>query len=210
MGIDNLMVTLHRVPELHAVVETGTDWVALLGSLAAVVAVVAGSAYNAYSFKKTIISQEKLAEDNAGFLREQSKSEFLAKSRLDWIALFREHVSSFLSLGHSVYTVSEYIVDTSWVKGRTREEFKASTELYEIRYAEFSDKLAKARLHFAQLELLVSPNGEETETLINSMNEYIQAACSFEKIVDKGQKIVEITQRILRKEWAKVKEMKAL
>lgn len=210
MGLDNLMVTLHRVPELHAVVDTGTDWVALVGSLTAVVAVVAGSVYNAYSFKKTIVSQERLAEDNARFLREQSKSEFLAKSRLEWIALFREHVSSFLSLGNSVYTVSQYIVDASWVKGNNREEFKASTDLYDLRYSEFTDKLAKARLHFAQLELLISPNGEESGRLIVAMNEYIQAACSYERIFDKGQEIVEITQSILRKEWAKVKEMKAL
>ncbi|KWV85297.1 MULTISPECIES: hypothetical protein [Pseudomonas] len=210
MGIDNLMVTLNRVPELHAIVETGTDWVALLGSLTAVVAVVAGSAYNAYSFKKTIISQEKMAEDNAKFLREQSKSEFLAKSRLDWIAIFREHVSNFLSLGNSVYAVSQYIVDVSWVKGDAREEFKASTALYDIRYAEFTDKLSKARLHFSQIELLISPNGEESEKLIRAMNEYIQAACSYTKIVDRGQAVVDITQRILRDEWVKVKEMKAL
>lgn len=210
MGIDNMMLTLHRVPELHAVVDTGTDWVALIGSLTAVVAVVAGSMYNAYSFRKTIISQEKLAENNTNFLREQSKAEFLAKSRLEWIALFREHVSNFLSLGNSVHAVSQYIVDTSWVKGNTREEFKASTDLYDIRYTEFSDKLAKARLHFAQLELLVSPNGEDSKRLIDAMSEYINAAYSFERIVDKGQVIVDVTQRILRKEWVKVREMKAL
>ncbi|WP_307945071.1 hypothetical protein [Pseudomonas mosselii] len=210
MGIDNMMLTLHRVPELHAVVDTGTDWVALVGSLTAVVAVVAGSMYNAYSFKKTIISQENLAENNTNFLREQSKAEFLARSRLEWIALFREHVSTFLSLGNSVHAVSQYIVDTSWVKGNTREEFKASTELYDIRYTEFGDKLAKARLHFAQLELLVSPNDDESEKLIDAMSKYIHAACSFEPIADKGQVIVGITQSILRKEWAKVKEMKAL
>lgn len=210
MAIESLMLTLHRVPELHAVVDTGTDWVALVGSLTAVVAVVAGSMYNAFAFKKTIISQEELAESHFDFLREQSKAEFLAKSRLEWIALFREHVSNFLSLGNSVHAVSQYIVDPSWVKGDTREEFKASTDLYDIRYTEFTDKLAKARLHFAQLELLISPNGDESVKLIDAMNDYIQAAYSSQRIVDKGQVVVDITQSILRKEWAKVKEMKAL
>lgn len=209
MTIENVMLTVSRVPELA--LNTGTDWVAILSSAAAIVAVVAGSIYNASSFKRTIVSQERIAENNASFQKAQSKSEFLAKSRLDWIAIFREQVAHFLSLGHSVHNVSQYIIDTAWVvAGDSRMDFDKSKDLYEIRFADYSDKLAKARLHFAQLELLLSPNDPNSSRLVSAMNDYIQAACKYEKIVDKGQDIVNITQEILRREWKKVKAMESL
>ena len=209
MTIENVMLTVNRVPEL--ILNTGTDWVAILSSAAAIVAVVAGSIYNASSFKKTIVSQERIAENNASFQKAQSKSEFLAKSRLDWVAIFREQVAHFLSLGHSVYNVSQYIVDAAWVvAGDTLKDFDKSKDLYEIRFSDYSDKLAKARLHFAQLELLLSPNDPNSSRLVSAMNDYIQAACNYEKIVDKGQEIVNITQEILRREWEKVKAMESL
>lgn len=208
MTIDNLMLTVNRVPTL--LVDTGTDWVAIISSLAAIVAVVAGSMYNAYVFKKTISSQEKVADSNFKFLQIQSKGEFLAKSRLEWIAIFREHVAAFLSMGANVYTVSQYIEDVSWVKGTSLQEFNKSKELYEIRYTEYADKLAKARLHFAQIELLVSRSREDSVRLIDAMSKYIIAAAAYEPIVDKGQLVVDITQKILHDEWLKVKGMEAL
>ncbi|MBI6911087.1 hypothetical protein [Pseudomonas palleroniana] len=208
MTIDNVMLTVNRVPEI--VLSTGTDWVAILSSMAAIVAVVAGTVYNSKSFKKTVISQEKIAQDNVEFQKEQSRSEFLAKSRLEWIAIFREQVAHFLSLGHNVYNVSEYIVNSDWVTGDTLEEFKKSKELYEIRYAEYTDKLAKARLHFAQLELLLSPNDTNSPLLISAMNSYLDLASQNGRIIDKGQEVVEITQAILRREWVKVKAMESL
>ncbi len=209
MTIDNLMLTVSRVPEL--ILNIGTDWVAILSSIAAIVAVVAGSVCNANSFKKTIVSRERIADNNASFQRAQSKSEFLAKSRLEWVAIFREKVASFLSLGHSVHNVSQYIIDTAWVvAGDARKDFDKSQDLYEIRFADYSDKLAKARLHFAQLELLLSPTDPNSSRLVSAMNDYIQAACMYEKIVDKGQEVVSITKEILRREWVKVKAMESL
>lgn len=208
MGIENLMVAVSRVPEL--VVNTGTDWVAILSSLTAIVAVVAGSMYNAYAFKKTISSQERIADSNFTFLNSQSKGEFLAKSRLEWIAIFREHVAAFLAMGTSVHSVAQYIVDVSWVRGDNPQDFNKSKELYDIRYTEFADKIAQARLHFAQLELLVSRTREDSSILIDAMSEYITAASTYKPIVDKGHRVVEITQKILDDEWGKVKRMDAL
>ncbi|MBI6749763.1 hypothetical protein [Pseudomonas syringae] len=208
MGIENLMVAVSRVPEL--VVNTGTDWVAILSSLTAIVAVVAGSMYNAYAFKKTISSQERIADSNFKFLKSQSKGEFLAKSRLEWIAIFREHVAAFLAMGTSVHSVAQYIVDVSWVRGDNPQDFNKSKELYDIRYTEFADKMAQARLHFAQLELLVSRTREDSSILIDAMSEYINAASTYKPIVDKGHRVVEVTQKILDDEWGKVKRMDAL
>lgn len=208
MGIENLMVTVSRVPEL--VVDTGTDWVAILSSLTAIVAVVAGSMYNAYAFKKTISSQENITDSNFTFLKNQSKGEFLAKSRLEWIAIFREHVAAFLAMGTSVHSVSQYIVDVSWVRGDNLQDFNRSKELYEIRYTEFADKMAQARLHFAQLELLVSRTREDSSELIDAMSIFISAVSAHKPIVDKGQRVVDITQKILHDEWIKVKGMDAL
>lgn len=208
MAVDAMMLGLYTIPKLE--IDSGTDWVALCGSLAAVVAVVAGSWYNAHSFKKTILSQEDLAEKNVQFLREQSKSEFLARSRLEWIALFREHISSFLSLGASVYAVASDVVDPKWVGGDTKDEFDKSKGIYELKYAEYVDKLAKTRLHFAQIELLVSPNAPDSSDLINAMNRYVEAVSRGTSNVYEGQMVVHITRQILQREWNKVKDMKAL
>ncbi len=206
MTIDNLMLTVHRVPEIT--LNTGTDWVAILGSMAAIIAVVVGSIYNASSFKKTIISQETIAKKNVAFQENRSRSEFLAKSRLEWIALIREQVAHFLSLGQSVHDLSKYVKDTSSVSGVDKDKaFDVPDESLKLRRTELYDKLAKARLHFAQLELLLSPNDMNSKKLVSAMSDYIQAACEYRGIVDKGQAVVSVTQEILRREWDKVSTM---
>ena len=207
MGIENLMVTLYRVPEIKAVVDTGTDWVTLFGFLLTAIAVVAGSIYNSSTFQRTISSQEKLAERNALALRYQSKTEALAKSRQEWINTLREEVAGILSVGNDVYTLSQAIVDTSWVQGATVEEFRKNQDIYEAKYAEFSSKLSRARFHFAKIELLVNPNEVESKELLAALNDYVQAAASYSKIIDIGGVVVAKAQTILKNEWIKVKHM---
>lgn len=184
MTIDNLMVTLNRLPPLR--VDTGTDWVTLFGFLVTVIAVVTAAWYNSYTFKI-----------NAQAYQKQSKSEFLAKSRLEWIALFREHVSAFLAQGEGVYEAAKAM----------RIEGLVANDAVCQKPGEFADQLAKARLHLAQIELLVSPNSSDSPALVEAMNEYLAAAVQHEEISAKGQVLVNMTQRVLAREWDKVKEM---
>jgi len=188
MAIDNLMVTLNRLPPLR--VDTGTDWVTLFGFLVTVIAVVTAAWYNSYTFKI-----------NAHAYRKQSKSEFLAKSRLEWIALFREHVSAFLAQGEGVYEAAKAMRIEGTLPGLVVNDAVCPKP------REFADQLAKARLHLAQIELLVSPNSSDSPALVEAMKEYLAAAVQHEEISAKGQVLVNMTQRVLAREWSKVKEM---
>ena len=202
-----MVVTLHRVPEIKAVVDTGTDWVTLFGFLLTAIAVVVGALYNTSTFKRSVASQESLAERSSKALRDQSKAEALARSRQEWINSLREEVASFLSLGTDIHTLSQSVIDASWVKGDSIEELNQNKDMYERKYSEFSAKVARARFHFAKIELLINPSEIESKELLHSLNDYIAAASKYSKYIDIGNVVVAKAQVILKNEWIKVKHM---
>ncbi|NWF12487.1 hypothetical protein HX785_02220 [Pseudomonas reactans] len=205
MSIENLMVTLNRLPELN--LNSSTDWVAVCSFAATAVVVAVGAFYNAYVFKGTVKGQENIAKVNFEFLKEQSKAEFLAKSRLKWVETLRDEVSLFLSLGASVQAVAQFIVNTDWMVGLTPDEIKQNQELYSLRYSEFTSALAKGRMHFSKVELLLNLNNKDEEVLMQAMSDYILAAAKSEAINHLGTDVTIAARKILMREWDSVKSM---
>ncbi|WP_338919255.1 hypothetical protein V0M98_17730 [Pseudomonas silesiensis] len=207
MAIENLMVTLHRLPEIKAVVDTGTDLVTLFGFVLTAIAVIVGALYNSHTFKVSVESQERVAEGSARLLRDQGRAEAIAVSRQQWINSLRDEISHFLSLGYDVHTLAQFINDTSWVSNVKTAQFEKNKELYDLRYTDFSKKVALARFHFAKVELFLNPKEPESAELISAMSEYINAAVAYRSVQDIGDRTVAISQKILKKEWEKVKRM---
>jgi hypothetical protein len=201
------MVTLHRVPEIKAVVDTGTDLVTLFGFVLTAIAVVVGALYNSHTFKASVESQERVAEGSTRSLREQGRAEAIAISRQQWINSLRDEISHFLSLGYDVRTLAQFINDTSWLEGGAAEQSEKKHELYRLRYSDFSEKVARARFHFAKIELFLNPKEPESAELIKILSEYINAAVAYSKVNEIGDRAVELTQVILKKEWERVKLM---
>jgi hypothetical protein len=207
VAIENLMVTLHRLPEIKAVVDTGTDLVTLFGFVLTAIAVIVGALYNTHTFKRSVESQERVAKGSAEVLRAQGRSEAIAMNRQQWINGLRDELSHFLSLGYDVHTLAQFIVDTTWMDSSIPEDQAKNLELYRLRYSDFSDKVARSRFHFAKVELFLNPAEAESKELVDIMSEYISEAVTYGDILDSGNRAVMAAQVILKNEWEKVKKM---
>lgn len=207
MGIDNLMVTLHRVPEIKAVVDTGVDVVTLCGFILTAVAVVAGSIYNSYSFKRSVESQERIAEENAKNLRDQSRSECLARNRQEWINTLRSELANFISTSNDVYTLSLYVNEESAISGDTEAKQIESARRFDNKQAEFYSKLSRARLHLSNIQMHVNPAEQDSIELLHNLELLISACIHSRPIYQHTQDVIKWSQVILKKEWVRVKQM---
>jgi len=205
MGIENLMLTLNRVPEIK--VDTGTDWVTLFGFLLTAIAVVVGALYTSYTFKKTISSQERIAQINAKALREQSKSEALSRNRQDWIISLRAELASIVSKVHDVYSLSLEVNDPNAIRGDSKAELEESNRLHGLKFAELSGALSKSRFHLANIQMHLNPAEADSIALLAKLQLLIEAGIRTQRIYDLSQDVISLSQIVLKKEWVRVKEM---
>lgn len=209
MSIENLMMTIHRVPKIE--LDTGTDWTAVwtaVGtSLATIAVILITTLYTAYSFRKTIQAQRDLADAQEASRIAHSKAEAVARSRQDWINSFRDAVASLIATGDDLASASSKLHKRAPLEPETLQDVQRSEDLYDQLYTEFTSSLSTAKLHYSRVQLYTNPTEKETAELIVAMNEYIQASASCKPTADLGNTVVGVAQRIIKNEWVRVKEM---
>ncbi|RJG10970.1 hypothetical protein D3879_14930 [Pseudomonas cavernicola] len=198
MGIENSIITINRVPELRALIDTGTDWLTLGGFLLTVVVFALGTWATIYNFKKTILSQEKVSKANA-----------LKVSRQDWINELRDTCSEFISAALTV----QRLCNVHELQRALREKLALdkSEEYSRIISQWTSDHvgaMADVNRLKAKIQLLSNPNEGNfialighVETALEVCNQDGNSAAAPCKL------IVEVTQEILKTEWERVKRM---
>jgi len=210
VGIENLMMTIHRVPKIE--LDTGTDWTAVwtaVGtSLATIAVVLITTVYTAYSFRKTIKAQKEVADSLESSRIAHSKAEAVARSRQDWINSLRDAVASFVASGDDLYAASSKLHHRPPVDHGSAEDVRRSRDLYDRLYSEFALNLSSAKLHYSRVQLYTNPTEKETDELLLAMNAYIDAATNRKPTADLGNAVVRIAQKIIKNEWIRVKEMK--
>lgn len=203
-------MTIHRVPKIE--LDTGTDWTAVwtaVGtSLATIVLILLTTLYTAYSFRKTIKSQKELADAQEASRIAHSKAEAVARSRQDWINSLRDEVASLIAAGDVLASASAKLHGATPLAPETREEVQRSKDLYDQLYTDVARSLNTAKLHYSRVQLYTNPAEKETEELLVAMNAYIQASVNRKPTADLGNAVVGVAQRIIKKEWVRVKEMK--
>lgn len=211
MSIENLMMTIHRVPKL--VLDTGTDWTAVwtaVGtSLATIAVVLITTFYTGYSFRKTIKAQKEVADALEASRIAHSKAEAVARSRQDWINSLRDAVASFIATGDELSASSNKLHNRPSLPPETQEDVHRSQDLYDKLYSEYSQSLSTAKLHYARVQLYTNPAEAESEELLLAMNAYVNACAGRMPSADLGNAVVEVAQRIIKKEWVRVRAMQA-
>lgn len=210
MGIENLMMTIHRVPKIE--LDTGTDWTAVwtaVGtSLATIAVVLITTLYTAYSFRQSLKAQKELADAQEYSRISHSKAEAVARSRQDWINSLREAVASFIATGDDLSSASNKLHNRPPLIPETQADVHHAQELYDRLYSEFAQSLSTAKLHYARVQLYTNPTERETEELLLAMNAYLEACSSRRPSAALGNSVVEVAQRIIKKEWRRVRDMK--
>ncbi|WP_146206868.1 hypothetical protein [Pseudomonas sp. 43mfcvi1.1] len=204
-------MTLNRVPRIE--LDTGTDWTAVwtaVGtSLATIAVVLITTIYTAYSFRKTIKAQKELADAQERSRIAHSKAEAVARSRQDWINSLRDAVASFIATGDALSASSNKLHNRPFAVPETQEEIHRSQDRYDMLYSEFAQSLSTAKLHYAKVQLYTNPAEKETEELVSAMNAYVVACSERKPSADLGNAVVAVAQRIIKKEWLRVRDMKA-
>lgn len=196
MTIENVMLTLNRVPEI--VLNTGTDYKILAGFGLTALAVVAGSWATAYTFKKTVATQESIA--TAGAIR---------TSRQAWINELRDscanHVAAVLQIADLRAKRREWLSSK-----RVMMEESRAFQLFESENPSWvgysSVAVNQARMLRAKIELLLNPDEQETTDLLSALDAaYIGAAEEADNLSDLSDTVVARAQKIIRAEWRRTK-----
>lgn len=198
MAIENVMMTLNRIPEIRAVLDTGTDWKILGGFLLTVVAVALGSIVTVVTFKRTVQSQEKLARAVA-----------IKDSRQAWINDLRMTCADYVaSVDVLQFHTDKKQIYQIFVDKITAIDASKGAELVAAWESEKRKVKQEALALKARIELLSNPNEEEFIQLIKLANEAIQAT---DKVGGDSRgacdAVVKQTQVILKTEWTRAKNM---
>lgn len=207
MSIDNHMVTLQRIPEIKAVIESGNDYMAIMSFVATIAVVLVSAAYNGYVLRKTLASQEFISERSVKVMREQSQSEAVARSRQDWINNLKESIASFLSAGHAVSTAHRDLLSYKPIDPATKADVVRFAEVIDELGTRFSNSLTTAKLYYSKVELSLNPSEQDSKDLMVAMDKYINAASTSKPTADLGSSVVAIAQTIIKSEWSRVKLM---
>lgn len=209
MGIENLMMTVNRVPRIE--LDTGTDWTAVwtaVGTSFATIAVVlVTTMYTAYSFRKTIRAQKELAEAQEASRIAHSKAEAVARSRQEWINSFRDVVASFITAGEDLATASTKIINKYDPTPRMEQVLLRAKNPDDPLYAEVYRIVLAANLLRYKVQLYTNPNENETGELLMAMDAYIEESMQAMSNSELCGDVVRITQKIIKTEWVRVKEM---
>lgn len=210
MSIENLMMTIHRVPKIE--LDTGTDWTAVwtaVGTSFATIAVVLITTfYTAYSFRKTMKAQKELADKQEDSRIAHSKAEAIARSRQDWINNLRDAVASLISAGDDLASAYKKLYERKPGAPQSHQDVQRSEDLYDQLYTDFARSLTTAKLHYSRIQLYTNPTEKETNELLVAINEYIHASALGKPTADLGNAVVRVAQTIIKNEWIRVKEMK--
>lgn len=203
------------------VVDTGTDWAVILGSGVTIFVVIVTTWLQLQSFKKTLKSNESIAEENretekslgiesADFEKEKLRSEFISTSRQNWINNLRDTISEYVSAALAVSDLHEYSQGTK--PHRKQLDDSRNIELA----LEWGYRLHEAKSKALQLKtkiyLLANPYENEFQELFAVIDDLHKKAVFEAKtgLETEAKSVVEKSQIILKKEWERVKKLEGL
>lgn len=198
MAIENVMLTLSRIPEIKAIVDSGTDWKILGGFILTATAVIAGAAVTVLTFRKTVRSQEDLARKVS-----------VKQSRQEWINELRNscanYVSSVMALReHQMYHESQSKVAISLMSSDPTGAVAMLVDWGTARSSLYSSAYSLK----AKIILLSNPKEQLFKELISQVNAALGSAGEDDETAIKHcDKIISVTQEILKIEWDRARKM---
>lgn len=200
VAIENVMMTLNRIPDIKAVIDSGTDWKILASFGVTALVVILGAIVTIYTFRKTVASQEKTTRSLA-----------IKDSRQAWINELRaacsEYVAAIMMLNahrKSAPAKNDYVL--ALVKRDVDVSAKVSMELDQITRG-FKNTIYILR---AKIILLSNPAEQLFKELIVAVDSAKINAdiIAGDEAAKDCEKIVLLAQKILKIEWDRTRRLK--
>ncbi|WP_417362776.1 hypothetical protein [Gallaecimonas pentaromativorans] len=187
-------------------ISTSIDWIAFLGFAITAVIVIFTSRQTMKQSIEVIKSQEALSRDNAKENISLTKSELTASNRQAWINTLRNDLASFIAASNVIWDLHRVKDGRDQVLAELKKPEYAMGELFEwsIKY---NSALQNAEQLSAKIKLLLNPNEDKSKILSNLLDETMQVVKNKKDPTSLAQKIIEVSQSILKKEWERVKNL---
>ncbi|WP_368760091.1 hypothetical protein [Pseudomonas aeruginosa] len=190
------VVYLEQVPKIE--IDSGLDWVTVGGFALTILAFVLGTIVTINNFRRTIESQEKIADANS-----------LRSSRQAWINELRNCCSGYVA---AVLQIHDFKGERArWlIENRVQTSEISAFQLFERENPAWKERsviaVNEARMLRAKVEMYLNPAEPESIELLNAMDvAYDEAGEYGGDMPGKCDLVVEKAAVILRNEWAKTK-----
>jgi len=188
-------------------ITTSVDWIAFLGFAITAMIVLIANRQTVKHSEKLIESQEALSHSNAKEKIQLTKSELTAINRQSWINTLRDDLASFVGAMNSIWDLNRVKDGRAKVLAELRKPEYAMTELYDwsIKY---NGSIQYAEGISAKIKLLINPTENNSKVLCSLLDEAMELVILKKDPKDLNGKIIDISQKILKKEWERVKDLK--
>lgn len=188
-------------------ITTSVDWIAFLGFAITAMIILITNRQTVNHSTKLIESQEALSHSNAKENIQLTKSELTAVNRQSWINTLRDDLASFVGAMNSIWDLNRVKDGRAKVLAELNKPEYAMTELYDwsIKY---NGSIQYAEGISAKIKLLVNPTEDNSKALCCLLDETMELVLLKKDPKDLNSKIIDISQKILKEEWERVKDLK--
>lgn len=191
---------MKSIPKIELIYSQPTNWYLILLPISTIVIVIVSFLMTRRQLeektKESINSFDKTIEKQTELSKNEIKLEVLSKNRQAWINSLRNELSEFMGL------VSAIKNHTIIMRG-------------DDRLVSVKDNFNKIHIDTNKLDtikykiyLLINPNEENSKKLIALLEPIKTKVLQEENVDDEIQQLIEISQKILKYEWNRVKELK--
>lgn len=196
MAFEGMMLGVYHVPKIE--IDSGTDWVTLLGFALTALAVAAGSYVTMWTFKRTAKGQEELARKVS-----------LKQSRQEWINDLRSTAAEFVASMMILQSIRGAIDNhNEQILALRLEDRAAAIEAERGVIQTLAEVRSKAFALRARLLLLSNPAEQDFINMAAIIEEcMVGAEIDRFNIMDPCNELTSIVQGILKKEWERAKAL---
>ena len=193
-SVDKKILSIDKLPDVNVNISAPVNKYLLMLPFVTIAIVFGSTIVTIYTLnknsKETKSAFSESLENQRDISRSEVKANVLSTSRQQWINSLRDELSEFISILHHV----QVYVDTDNKKGVTKE---------------FIDVLIKSQLKASKIYLLINPKEDDHIELVNLIKEALEIiGKGHEEAFNISEKIVSLSQKILKDEWNVLKSLK--
>jgi vacuolar-type H+-ATPase subunit I/STV1 len=186
-------ISVKSFPDIKLLITQPINWYLILLPIGTIVIVIAGTFITLQQLKlrteESINTLNQTLDKQIKLSKEEIKLEVLSKNRQAWINTLRDKLSKFIG-------------EASYIMLIQAQEKEEKIEPRHIR--ESVKKLAELE---AKIKLLINPTEENHQILVDLLQQIFRDLNLKKNITNTVNKLVNISQLILKEEWTRVKNL---
>ena len=143
-----------------------------------------------------LITRQQLNQNNEQ-IKDAKRIEVISKNRQDWINTLRSLISDYLGILGALNNIDEFVILKLGLKSLDAIRDESTRKTIE----KHAILLRELRTVSSKIELLLNPIEEDSKKLIQLLYDTEQ-----DRTTNQNKEIIEISQKILKKEWERVKK----